>query len=459
LDQQAVSRSFLATITDTDEDEERHVRKKIRTGLEYGSLLKDEDDTEKTILQQMGRILRNEGIRSVVVPFDPTEPRGADRRGTGQFIRLIKISAHENQFQRPILEMKDGSRHVIATYADLQNAAELWFEFEEAQAFKINHKVLKVFKSLPTTEPSHYNFTERSPSTNHIADETKIAPRSVERYLDDLYDAGLIFRKKASAPGNPYVFWTTNELRQKVMSQISASDDAQADLRQITTKNGCRKYLGENCPDCLKSSLSSFFTNYDIISTENVKGILFRGGKRETFVPGEKIISSLSFLQNRVVNTPIEATDSEYLRHDDLSEMPEEDGNEPEDGDSLRQDDSVVKEDDLSLQELLAREKERAAEDAERKKTPTAGRARPKKEVERSTTKNDPPAEKPNLSEPALKDLLDDSGEITPERYVAQAGGTVGAAIRQLDLAVGAYGWSKRKIGFSVIYGPGEVVG
>lgn len=158
-----MSRSFLATVADVDEAGEKKVRGKIRHGLQYGALRMPEADTQKAVLQQMGRILRDEGTRDVVVPFDAPEPSSADRRGTGQFIRLIKISAHENQFQRPILEMTDGRRFVIATYADLQNAAELWFEFEEAQAFKINHKVLKVFKSLPTTEPDHYNFTEDSP--------------------------------------------------------------------------------------------------------------------------------------------------------------------------------------------------------------------------------------------------------------------------------------------------------
>jgi len=155
---QAVSRSFLATVADVDEAGEKKVRGKIRQGLQYGALRRPEADTEKAILQQMGRILRDEGIREVVVPFDSPEPSSADRRGTGQFIRLIKISAHENQFQRPILELKDGRRFVVATYADLQNAAEVWFEFEEAQAFKINHKVLKVFKALPTIEPDSLQF-------------------------------------------------------------------------------------------------------------------------------------------------------------------------------------------------------------------------------------------------------------------------------------------------------------
>jgi len=320
---QAVSRSFLATVADVDEDGEKAVRGKIRQGLRYGALLRPETDTQKAVLQQMGRILRDEGIRDVLVPFDAPEPSSADRRGTGQFVRLIKISAHENQFQRPILEMTDGRRFVIATYADLQNAVELWFEFEEAQAFKINHKVLKVFKSLPTTEPDHYNFVSSSPSKNRIAKDTGISPKSVGRYLSDLYDAGLIYRKKAGAPGNPHVFWTTDQLRQKVMSQISATGDGEGELGQIETKNGCPKYLGKNCPDSLKDSSKAFFTNQDIIKKENVKGVSGISAGGAWAVSGRKINSSLDFLADRVLNAPFEATDSEYLRQGVLSQMSE----------------------------------------------------------------------------------------------------------------------------------------
>ncbi|MDI9399815.1 MAG: DUF3987 domain-containing protein, partial [Euryarchaeota archaeon] len=117
-----------------------------------------------------------------------------------------------------------------------------------------------------------------------------------------------------------------------------------------------------------------------------------------------------------------------------------------------------------SISEALEEGERRQAEYSEKFKTPEpAERSAPKKDVERPTAKNafdrsntkkETPEEKPSLSEPALKTLLDESGEITPERYVAQAGGTPGAAIRQLDLACAVYGWKKRKVGFSVIYGP-----
>ncbi|MDD3250141.1 MAG: hypothetical protein PHF23_07245 [Smithellaceae bacterium] len=108
-----------------------------------------------------------------------------------------------------------------------------------------------------------------------------------------------------------------------------------------------------------------------------------------------------------------------------------------------------------NLEETARREAERLehGRTPEPKGRSSAESDRPKKEL--SATKKDTPGERPSLSEPALKDLLDESGEITPERYVAKVGGTLGTATRQLDLAVIAYGWDRRKIGFSVIYGPG----
>lgn len=113
----------------------------------------------------------------------------------------------------------------------------------------------------------------------------------------------------------------------------------------------------------------------------------------------------------------------------------------------------------IPISELLEEGNRREAEHLEHAKTPEPkGRSSAESDgakKERSATKKDTPGERPSLSEPALKDLLDESGEITPERYVAKVGGTVGAATKQLDLAVIAYGWDRRKIGFSVIYGPG----
>ena len=43
-------------------------------------------------------------------------------------MKLIKISAFINQFQRPILELTDGRKFVLAIYDDLMTAATVWFD-------------------------------------------------------------------------------------------------------------------------------------------------------------------------------------------------------------------------------------------------------------------------------------------------------------------------------------------
>lgn len=379
FDEQNTSRTFLISVPDADEATERKVRAKIRHRLEYGALQKESNDEDKTILQEMARIIRDDGIRDVVIPFDVVEPKSADRRGTGQFLRLIKISAHENQYQRPILEMKDGSRYILATYADLEAAAEVWFSFEEAQAYKITDKSLQVFRKLNVIEPSHDRICPTSHTKNVLAEITGIGPKTTERLLTDLYDAGLIFKKQVAAPGQPFVYWTTPELRQKVMSQISATCGPQTELGQIKTKNGCPKYLRLNCPDSLKTSIYSFFTNQDIIKKEMLSEIKRRhvGREESCLIPRGEIISSVSKVQNLVLNGVLKPLDSDSLGRGEMSQIDETDETEPLDSDSLGRCENVSKgnvtvpkESCFSINEQLAQAEERQKEKDEHFKTP-----------------------------------------------------------------------------------------
>jgi hypothetical protein len=102
LEQQAGSRAFLVSIPDATPEEEKEVRKAIRAAKRAGAILAKKDNELRDFLRAMAWILREEGIRDVLIPFDAEEPEGADRRGTGQFMKLIKISAFINQFQRPV---------------------------------------------------------------------------------------------------------------------------------------------------------------------------------------------------------------------------------------------------------------------------------------------------------------------------------------------------------------------
>ena len=134
LEQQAGSRAFLVSMPDATPEEERQVRKAIRAAKRTGAILSKKNNEQRDVLRAMSWILREEGVRDILVPFDPEEPEGADRRGTGQFMKLIKISAFINQFQRPILELKDGRKFVLAVYEDLRNAARVWFDFAEGSS-------------------------------------------------------------------------------------------------------------------------------------------------------------------------------------------------------------------------------------------------------------------------------------------------------------------------------------
>ena len=148
LEQQLGSRTFLITVQDASEDEEKLVRATIRQRAEIAALMTEQEDHGLEILHEVARTLRDEGIKAVVIPFDVVEPSSADRRGTGQFMRLIKISAFIHQYQRPILEFKDGRKFVLATYRDLKNAAEVWFDFEAGQEFKTSIRVLQLLEHL-----------------------------------------------------------------------------------------------------------------------------------------------------------------------------------------------------------------------------------------------------------------------------------------------------------------------
>ncbi len=97
--------------------------------------------------------------------------------------------------------------------------------------------------------------------------------RTVERYLEALYEAGLACREQMTAPGKPWGYWCEEELRQKVLSKISISEGDATNSDRFTTKSLCRKYMAEKSSDSLKDSIKEFFSNSDIIGQEMYRGI------------------------------------------------------------------------------------------------------------------------------------------------------------------------------------------
>jgi predicted transcriptional regulator len=269
MEQQATSRTFLISIPDAPADVEQKVRKEIRRQAREGAILSQTLDDQRRHLQVMAGILRDEGVRDILVPFDAQEPTGADRRGTGQFVRLMKISTFINQYQRPILELTDGRKFVLAIYEDLAIAAAVWFDFAEGQEFKISSKAVDILKAVPSQWPGLAAPT--------LARTMGKGQRSVERYLEDLYESGIVSREKISAPGMPWGYWCEPELRQRILSEISGALDPVVNSDRITTKLQCRKYMAEKSSDSLIDSIKEFFSNNDIVKKEMYKGIRLHG--------------------------------------------------------------------------------------------------------------------------------------------------------------------------------------
>lgn len=283
LEQQVGSRTFLASIPDATPEEEKQVRKAIRLKSRAGAILSKKNNEQRDILRAMAWILREEGVKDILVPFDSEEPEGADRRGTGQFMRLIKISAFANQFQRPVLELTDGRKFVLAVYADLERAATVWFDFAAGQEFKISAKAIEVLRILPIAPPG------MTAPTLAIGK----SQRTIERYLESLFEAGLVSRQQINAPGSPWGYWCNVQMRQRVLSKISVAGDNASYSDKLSTEILCRKYLAEKSSDSLKDSIKEFFSNKDIINKEMCKGIM-NGGVLQAGNPEELYLTFFS---------------------------------------------------------------------------------------------------------------------------------------------------------------------
>jgi len=302
LEGQTPSRTFLITYQDVSLEIEKDIRKKIRERKRFGALLKAKGNPQLDILRAQAWILRDEGIKDVLMLFDVEEPENADRRGTGQFMNFIMISSFIYQFQRPILEL-DGKKYILATYEDFRNAAEIWFDFN--QGIKINDKALEVLDCLPENE-------SKALTSNEITEElqrkgAKIRGQSsVEYYLKVLFEKGYVMRKRVAEAGAPYVWWKAIS-REMSSSEISTSGDIS---QQYPSNPELGKYLAENSSDSLEKAYEASISISEVNIREEGR-IYFRGkvieGDQE-----EKIISLL-FSPKSTREMKNEPTNTEYF--------------------------------------------------------------------------------------------------------------------------------------------------
>jgi DNA-binding transcriptional ArsR family regulator len=154
--------------------------------------------------------------KSVVIPFDFDYKlkRHADKTTLKGFIALVKCHALANYPNRVCV-----GDIILATREDLEKASELW---QSVLGLKVDKIAEQVLNCLPTHEPifsaenEEFDFDIEAGGPSYyrattIAEKLKIAPRTVRDKLINLYEVGLIDRKKEGGRGNPWVSWRAGE--------------------------------------------------------------------------------------------------------------------------------------------------------------------------------------------------------------------------------------------------------
>ena len=349
LEGQAANRSFLITIEKLSKELEKNIHAKIRQNIGKGAMSASSgQDEERLVLQEASKILRDEGIKDVLVPFDAEEPEGSGNRATAQFTRLIIISAFIHQFKRPILHVGD-NKYVIAVYKDLQNALDIWHGLGLAHTLKLAPTGLRLLKLLPTEAPSsEAGLNAKDLMTSQkLHDKTEIPERTISAHLEDLYEAGIVSRCKIKAQGSPYAYWTDLELSKMVNAEEPTSGGLVDHLGNIQQKTGLPKYGPKYSFDYLKSSIYSFFK--ELSNREDRIGIAFGNSTNEDimFSPLE------SYLDTWTAEIKNEAQHREDLSKELLPNIREkaEDSDCPataSEASSIGENDSIVGKESLS---------------------------------------------------------------------------------------------------------------
>ncbi len=219
---QGTSRAFLVSIEKPDTTTEQKVHEKIRQKVAYNGLNKvlsdlglSDADLEKTAIIEATRMLRDEGIRNVSIPFDAPEPDGTTRRDTNKFMKLILVSAFIHQRQRPILYINDKPL-VLAIQEDLLNALKLYDGLGLSHKLRITDNGMKILRVLPTEEANAIGTTE-------IADRTGIKSRTLNDNLNNLYSCDLINRIEGYARGSPLLYWIDKDLSEMISAENTDS--------------------------------------------------------------------------------------------------------------------------------------------------------------------------------------------------------------------------------------------
>jgi DNA-binding Lrp family transcriptional regulator len=216
--------------------------------------------------------------------------------------------------------MKSGQKIILAIYEDLEKAAQIWFDFAEGQKFKVSSKALKILEKIPSEVPEPIISSE-------LSHELNISQRTIDDNLKNLYESGILSRRKLDFAGAPWGYWCETEVRkivnaenlaeprEKLSAGLSAPSGTVPEPRKTTQEIFLRGYMAKESSDSLIDSISNTFTKYTVISKGNVEAIKYRGLPLVGECP-EKIY--LSYFSPKKVRGPSDkSNDNETPRKDD----------------------------------------------------------------------------------------------------------------------------------------------
>jgi DNA-binding transcriptional ArsR family regulator len=195
-----------------DEAVARHIIDSRRRGITKVDLPK-----EFEIVKCMTKILKEKKCR-VTTPFDFEIPSDPQRTLPAMFITLLEASAVANQFRRITVE-KGQERLILAEPEDFEEARKCW-QYLALYQMKVDAIGLRVLDALADDEPTgaidekgrevRPEPGEKAPTVTWLAKKLKESPATIQKKLNNLYEAGLVDRKWWGAWNTAHYYWRTN---------------------------------------------------------------------------------------------------------------------------------------------------------------------------------------------------------------------------------------------------------
>ena len=175
--------------TDMSKDQDRKINE-YQTSLAGGEINRDREQQYKELFQNMQRVLRpiniiNPYAKWIQLPEQVFKPR----RTMTLLLGFIEAVTFYHQYQRDIKKDGSGQHYIETTITDIEQAFALLKDVLFSKSDELTQATRSFFEHLK----SHLAETgESSFTTQQIRKVFRLEPRTIQRYIRELYQYGLI---------------------------------------------------------------------------------------------------------------------------------------------------------------------------------------------------------------------------------------------------------------------------